>query len=87
MRREPIKAPNPIPYALMSGLLLNGPDFFLNTDANGNWSMNTPQRINYIFASQFGYETSDRHYPIPLIGSTIQLSPGEPAGLQSVVEQ
>ncbi len=67
---------NPIPYALVIGLLLNGPDFFLNTDANGNWSMNTPKLINYILATQYGYETSGRHYPVPLIGSSIELSPG-----------
>ncbi len=67
---------NPIPYALVMGRLLNDPDFFINTDANGNWSMNTPKLINYITATQFGYESSSRHYPVPLINSSIELSPG-----------
>jgi hypothetical protein len=67
---------NPMPYALVLGLLLNGPHFFLNTDVNGKWSMSTPRLINWVYATQYGYETSGRHYPVPLVGSSIELTQG-----------
>jgi hypothetical protein len=67
---------NPMPFALVLGLLVNGPSFFLNTDINGKWSMSTPRLINWVYATQYGYETSGRHYPVPLVSSSIELTAG-----------
>jgi len=72
---------NPIPYALLEGNENGGHNFFLNADASGKWSYSTPRLITQIHATHFGYATSGNHYPVPLIGSHIELQQAAPGDL------